>query len=207
MREMIVALVLLSVLGSTCFAEIPLPAEVSNVKLGMSKADLLAARPGIKLLGLMGEPLDATKPDLILFEGLKSTSSIYSSVTYAVEGDRLISFGLTGYPKKGAERTTRRKAIRDARALYGAANKKRVPEDAIRKGKGIAAFIWEKEKHEILLLLPVRRENKDTMVSPVSLQIRPVTPKNKPLADMALSQAEKDAVLKENDGDDMGAPK
>lgn len=207
MREMIVALVLLSVLGSTCFAGIPLPSEVSNVKLGMSKADLLAARPGIKLLGLMGEPLDATKPDLILFEGLKSTSSIYSSVTYAVEGDRLISFGLTGYPKKGAERTTRRKAIRDARALYGAANKKRVPEDAIRKGKGIAAFIWEKENHEILLLLPVRRENKDTMVSPVSLQIRPVTPKNKPLADMALSQAEKDAVLKENDGDDMGAPK
>lgn len=207
MRRRVFLIGLLLGLRGFCLAEIPLPPELSNVTLGMTKAALLAARPGIKLKGMMGEPLDASKPDLILFEDIKSTDSVFSAVSFAVEGDRLIGIGLHGYPKKGDEKATRKKAIKDARALYGPAQKKRVPEDPIRKGKGYAAFLWEKENHEILLLLPVKREKKDTTVSPVSLQIRPIRPKNKPLADMALSQSEKDAVLKENDGDDMGALK
>lgn len=207
MRHAIATLGFLIVLRGICSAEIPLPPEISNVKLGMSKTALFAARPAIKLEGMMGEAMDTSKPDLILFEDIKSTSSVFTAVSYAVEGNKLISLGLHGYPKKGDERATRKKAIRDAKTLYGAAQKKRVPEDPIRKGKGIAAFIWEKENHEILLLLPVRREAKDTTVSPVSLQVRPIRSKNKPLDDMALSQSEKDAVLKDNDGDDMGAPK
>lgn len=205
MRQLVM-LGLLVMCRSYCSAAVALPPEVGNIALGITKDELLAARPAIKRKGWLGEELDLKRKDLVLYEDVKSSGSIYSTITYSIENDQLKSLGLSGYPKNGEERLTRKRAIRDARARWGKAKRKQVSEDSIRRGKGMAAFIWEQDGHEIILQLPVNRAKNDRRVSPVSILVRPIVAKNKPLRELSLGQAEKNRILKDNDADDMEAP-
>lgn len=203
MRSNILAIGLMTFLAEPAFAEFSLPPEASGLTFGMSKDALLDARTAIKRKSGLGGAVDLSKSELLLFEDLKLSESIFSAATYGIENNELKSLVLTGYPQQGAERATRRKAIKNARLLWGAAHKRMVPEDVVRKGRGIAAFSWAVENYEIILMLPTTREVGDLKVAPVSLIIRPNSPKNKPMRDADLAQAEKEALLKSNDADDM----
>lgn len=206
MQKVLIVASLIAASGQYCFAEIILPPEISNIQLGMSTDALLAARPAISRSGWMDKKIDLKKSDLILYETLSVDGSIYSAASYEIKNGQLHSFTLNGYPKKGEERAVRRKAIKDARQKWGKAQRKLVSEDVVRQGKGAAAFIWQKEGHEIYLLLPVNREKGDSKVSPVSIQIRPFTGASKKRGEMPLNASARNAVLKDNDADDMETP-
>ena len=204
---MIRILLILGVSGFLCntVAAVELPAEVSGVTIGMTKDSLLKARPAIKRVGAMGGPIDLSLPKLILYEDFRSSSSVFTTITYILEDSRIVALALTGYPLHGQESAVRKKILKDARGKWGKGHRHKVFRDPIRKGKGAASVSWENEGIEIILMLPVEREAKDTKVTPVSLQIRTARATNKPLAELPMTQEEKKNALKQNDIDELDA--
>ena len=176
-----------------------IPVEISGVEIGMTKERLLAVRPAITKKGYWdGSAIDLTRSDLNLFEDFHSTNSIFSSATYGVENNRLVSFALTGYPGKGQESEVRMAAISQAKALWGSSFTPRVLPDGARNGKPLLALQWDKGDHDVIVMLPINRLPNDHRVTPVCFIVRIKSPKARPLKEFKMSDSEKKELFKVN---------
>ncbi len=148
-----------------------MPEPLTNVYLGMSTDELLAARPDIQREGMLGAKINWNVERIRLYETLPQGGR-FSAATYLLEKGTLVSATIIRYPKHGEEAGARREFVREFVAKWGKAYKKRVPRDEVRAGEAIPALSWEINGVEYSLTLPKNRKKGDNKISAIAVQMR-----------------------------------
>lgn len=179
-----------------------MPREISNVSIGMTAEDLLAARPKI----LRAPKLDPEKmktATMMLMEKIDGGGDFFSA-TYGIKDGKILTITLLApTPARGQEGSIRRRAMKECIGRWGKKFVKRAPEDDKRPGKAKAMVTWLFDDVEVIVTLPSNRADGDSKPNYYAVQFRPRSAIEKhPWKDVAMSSAEKKAFFKSNDVDE-----
>jgi hypothetical protein len=176
-------IVILMALGGRSASALEMPAELSQVQIGMSVADLAKLYPKAKRYDIGSvSPLDPTeaKRGPVAVQVELPSGREFTWAAFSIRDGRLVRLELTAQVKPGKERAARRKAVRDAAKRWGPPTRRVVLEDDLRVHGRVAGLIWEIEGIEIGLVLPRDRLKDELSPGRTMLIMRSIELRNKP---------------------------